>query len=112
MSQGKRLIAFDPKVSWGHIFTICTLMIGMVAGYYQLKADTQKNRSVFDREIAQVRAEIEVAQLQTLILINKNSDEINNQGKIISIRLENIDRMIRDMRAEFKADNETGKASK
>lgn len=104
----KQLIVFDPKVSWGHILTIATLLVGMVAGYYQLKAEALQTRADSDREIAKLRAEIDVASLNALVLINKNSSEINYQGKVIAVQLENIHALIRNLSDALEASGVSG----
>lgn len=67
---------FNPEISMGHAVQILTLIIGLIAGYYQIKSDVAAARS--EMSVAQVSLEgrLEVNEVRLTSLTNSIDDKL------------------------------------
>lgn len=82
-------ITFKPELSIGHVLQIVALIIGLTAGYYQLKAD-----------IAASETAAKLADTTMSAQISANEVRIDN----LTLRIEDKLRFIADQIGEIKAD--------
>lgn len=83
---------FDPKLSLGHIGQILALIVGLTAGYFQLKADA-----------AETRQKMALLESQTNARIDANTARIETQGAMLTQRLDWIGQTLEQLRADLQA---------
>ena len=71
---------FNPEISWGHVMQAVLIIIGLTAGYVQLKADVQARTEALS-------AAITISKLETSREVDANRSKIEAQNQVIAAQL-------------------------
>jgi len=71
---------FNPEISWGHVMQAVLIIVGLTAGYVQLKADVQARTETLS-------AAITIAKLETSREVDANRSKIEAQNQVIAAQL-------------------------